>query len=139
MCVSDDTLMNDSSGNELIVTFKGFDFLDNELNEESEVGCSPLAHCFACVIGNVYIFVVFIRLHMIISCVLCHGFVLNFDLVICRFLIPFYIYLCCHHFSGNLFYDRLGNAANYVYVLFCTLTVVLNMCGIFLSIHLCIL
>ena len=30
--------MNDSSGNELIVTFKGFDFLDNELNEESEVG-----------------------------------------------------------------------------------------------------
>ena len=29
--------MNDSSGNELIVTFKGFDFLDNELNEESEV------------------------------------------------------------------------------------------------------
>ncbi|KAL8598756.1 hypothetical protein ACOMHN_033320 [Nucella lapillus] len=33
---SNDTLMNDSSGNELIVTFKGFDFLDNELNEESE-------------------------------------------------------------------------------------------------------
>lgn len=33
---TDDTLMNDSSGNELIVTFKGFDFLDNEL-EESEV------------------------------------------------------------------------------------------------------
>ncbi|KAK7496521.1 hypothetical protein BaRGS_00012173, partial [Batillaria attramentaria] len=32
---SNDTLMNDSSGNELIVTFKGFDFLDNEL-EESE-------------------------------------------------------------------------------------------------------
>ncbi|XP_076468272.1 protein furry-like isoform X4 [Babylonia areolata] len=34
---SNDTLMNDSSGNELIVTFKGFDFLDNELNEESEI------------------------------------------------------------------------------------------------------
>lgn len=36
MNIADDTLMNDSSGNELIVTFKGFDFLDNEL-EESEV------------------------------------------------------------------------------------------------------
>ena len=32
--------MNDSSGNELIVTFKDFDFLDNELNEESEVSLS---------------------------------------------------------------------------------------------------
>ena len=37
--------MNDSSGNELIVTFKGFDFLDNELNEESEVRLSALTLC----------------------------------------------------------------------------------------------
>lgn len=39
VCVADNVL-DDSSGNELMVTFKGFDFLDNEL-EESEVNWDP--------------------------------------------------------------------------------------------------
>ncbi|XP_070197468.1 protein furry-like isoform X3 [Littorina saxatilis] len=43
---SNDTLMNDSSGNELMVTFKGFDFLDNELNEESETSTWTLNEDF---------------------------------------------------------------------------------------------
>jgi hypothetical protein len=79
--LADDTLINDSSGNELMVTFKGFDFLDNELNEESEVSCvdiKPVALFF--VLGfflkifiNKY-YTVFILIHYFDRCIFLNFF-----------------------------------------------------------------
>jgi hypothetical protein len=77
--LADDTLINDSSGNELMVTFKGFDFLDNELNEESEVSCVDikpvffflLGFYFFCYINRNYTVLVFL---FIISIDICFCF-----------------------------------------------------------------